>query len=69
MMNCEDSVVTGCFGRAYILITLFIISSTTTGNVCAKLKHYFHFRNLSADDTGTAAALCAFKALFANSNY
>jgi len=69
MMNCEDSVVTGCFGRTYILITLFIISSTTTGNVCAKLKHYFHFKNPSAIDAGTAAALCAFKALFANSNH
>jgi len=69
MMNCENSVVTGCFGRIYILITLVIISSTTIGNVCAKPKHYFHFRNPSADDTGTAATLCAFKALFANSNH
>jgi hypothetical protein len=69
MINCEDSVVTGCFGRTYILITLLVISSTTTGNVWAKLKHYFHFRNPNADDTGTAAALCALKALFANSNH
>jgi hypothetical protein len=69
MMNCEDSVVAGCLRRTYIFITLFITSSTTTGNVCAKLKHYFHFRNLSADDSGTATALCAFKALFANSNH
>jgi len=69
MMNCEDSVVSGCFGRTYMLITLFIISSTTTGNVCEKLKQYFHFRNPSADDTGAAAVLHAFTAIFANSNH
>jgi hypothetical protein len=61
--------VTGYFGRTYVLITLFIISSTNNGNVCAKLQHYLHFTNPSADDTGNAAVLCAFKALFVNSNH
>jgi len=60
-------IILGATAHLYILITLFIISSTTIDNVCAKPKHYFHFRNPSADDTRTA--LCAFKALFAKSNH